>query len=89
MAYQAEQTMKKRNLSQIEKWANENKQAIKAYNNFVEDNGFFADEHNNPSCKDRQAFNSLQAELQLAFAAQDHEFEPLSAIDIIKRAPKG
>lgn len=34
---------------------------------------------------ERQAFNRLQAELQLAFAAPDHEFETLTAEDIIKR----
>lgn len=27
------------------KWQKENKSAIEAYNNFVEDNGLFADEH--------------------------------------------
>lgn len=27
------------------KWQKENKAAIEAYNNFVEDNGLFADEH--------------------------------------------
>lgn len=30
---------------ETENWANENKRAIKAYNDFVEENGLFADEH--------------------------------------------
>lgn len=33
--------------SESEKWAKENKHAIKAYNDFVEENGLFADEHRN------------------------------------------
>lgn len=33
--------------SASEKWAKENKHAIKAYNDFVEENGLFADEHRN------------------------------------------
>ena len=28
-----------------EKWANDNKRAIKSYNDFVEDNGLLADDH--------------------------------------------
>lgn len=31
--------------SEAGKWAKENKRAIKAYNEFVEENGLFADEH--------------------------------------------
>ena len=33
--------------SETEKWAKENKRAIKAYNDFVEENGLFSDEHRN------------------------------------------
>lgn len=33
--------------SEAEKWAKNNKRAIKAYNEFVEENGLFADEHRN------------------------------------------
>ena len=33
--------------SETAKWAKENKRAIKAYNDFVEENGLFADEHRN------------------------------------------
>jgi antitoxin CcdA len=33
--------------SEAEKWVKENKRAIKAYNDFVEENGLFADEHRN------------------------------------------
>ena len=33
--------------SEADKWAKENKRAIKAYNDFVEENGLFADEHRN------------------------------------------
>ena len=32
-------------LNEAEKWAKENKRAIKAYNDFVEKNGLFADEY--------------------------------------------
>ena len=31
--------------SEAEKWVKANKRAIKAYNDFVEENGLFADEH--------------------------------------------
>ena len=31
--------------SESDKWAKENKRAIKAYNEFVEENGLFSDEH--------------------------------------------
>ena len=31
--------------TEASKWKEENKQAIQAYNNFVEENGLFADEH--------------------------------------------
>lgn len=31
--------------SEASQWAKENKRAIKAYNDFVEENGLFADEH--------------------------------------------
>jgi antitoxin CcdA len=33
--------------SEAERWVKENKRAIKAYNDFVEENGLFADEHRN------------------------------------------
>jgi len=32
---------------EAESWAKENKRAIKAYNDFVEENGLFSDEHRN------------------------------------------
>ena len=32
---------------EAENWAKENKRAIKAYNDFVEENGLFADEYRN------------------------------------------
>jgi len=32
---------------EAEKWAKDNKRAIKVYNEFVEENGLFADEHRN------------------------------------------
>lgn len=32
---------------EAERWAKENKRAIKAYNDFVEENGLFSDEHRN------------------------------------------
>ncbi len=31
--------------NEAEKWAKENKRAIKVYNEFVEENGLFSDEH--------------------------------------------